>query len=354
MKAPSTASRVILVLVATLLLALSATLAWGVVLDYQARGLVPNGVTVVGHDLSGMTEAQARTAIEEAVSAPMMRPVTITGDNKTWTLNPQSIVTIDVDSMVASAYSPRRAATLVQRLNSQLTSATLPADIQPAYSVDASAIAGWVGQTATEVNRKPVDATRTLKKGYKFKIKKSVKGARVDQADAVEQISKALTADAALASADRVVTLPVRVIKPKVHESSFKNGLIVSLAQCRIYLYKGAKLVKTYSCAPGRPAFPTPTGDFKIVRKQRFAPWINPGSDWAKSMPAMIPGGPSNPMGTTKIGIDYPGVFMHGVPASEYGSIGTHASHGCMRMMPSAVLDLYGRVKVGDPVYIRP
>ena len=48
MKAPSIASRIILVLVATLLLALSATLAWGVVLDYQARGVVPAGVTVVG------------------------------------------------------------------------------------------------------------------------------------------------------------------------------------------------------------------------------------------------------------------------------------------------------------------
>jgi lipoprotein-anchoring transpeptidase ErfK/SrfK len=58
-------------------------------------------------------------------------------------------------------------------------------------------------------------------------------------------------------------------------------------------------------------------------------------------------------MGTTKIGINYPGVFMHGVPPGEYGSIGTAASHGCMRMMPSAVLDLYGRVKIGDPVFIR-
>ena len=59
-------------------------------------------------------------------------------------------------------------------------------------------------------------------------------------------------------------------------------------------------------------------------------------------------------MGVTKIGINYSGVFFHGVPASEYSSIGTHASHGCMRMMPATVLDLFGRVKVGDPVYIRP
>lgn len=353
MKAPSTASRIVLVLVSTLLLVLSASLAWGVVLDYQARGIVPKGVTVVGVDLTGKTEAQARIAIEEAVSAPMFTPVTITGDKKTWTLDPKGIVTVDVDSMIAGAYSPRRTATLVTRLNSQLTGAALPADIKPAYSVDASAIASWVKQTTSEVNRKPVDATRTIK-GYKFKITPSVSGARVNQATAAKRITEALSADAALASTTRTVALPIRVVKPKVVKSDFKTGIIVSLAQCRIYLYKADKLVKTYSCAPGRAAFPTPTGDFKINRKARNAPWINPGSDWAKSMPAMIPGGPNNPMGATKIGIDYSGVFMHGVPASEYSSIGTHASHGCMRMMPSAVLDLFGRVEINDPVFIRP
>jgi lipoprotein-anchoring transpeptidase ErfK/SrfK len=58
-------------------------------------------------------------------------------------------------------------------------------------------------------------------------------------------------------------------------------------------------------------------------------------------------------MGVRKIGINYPGVFFHGIPASEYSSIGTHASHGCMRMLPSSIHDLYPRVKLGDPVYIR-
>ena len=58
-------------------------------------------------------------------------------------------------------------------------------------------------------------------------------------------------------------------------------------------------------------------------------------------------------MGVRKIGINYSGVFMHGIPASEYSSIGTAASHGCMRMMPSDVADLFNRVKIGTPVYIR-
>jgi L,D-transpeptidase ErfK/SrfK len=202
------------------------------------------------------------------------------------------------------------------------------------------------------VNRKPVDATREIV-DYKFDVTTSTPGATVDQAAAVERISRALSSDAALASASRVVTLPIGYAQPKVTESSFKKAIIVSLPDCKIRLYDGVKLVKTYRCAPGMAAFPTPTGDFEVVTKLANAPWYNPGSAWAAGMPDSIPAGPNNPMGIRKIGINVSGVFMHGIPASEYSSIGTHASHGCMRMMPDDVMDLFNRVTIGTPVYIR-
>lgn len=354
MKAKRIAGIIGVVFGALLLLALSAGLAWGVVSDYQQRGLVPEGVTVAGHDISGMTEAQARQTIAQAVSSPMMSPVTVNGDGKSWVFSPKGIVAIDIDSMVDEAYSTRRSATLVARIDSQYRGTPLTNEVKPLYSIDATAISGWVAQTSQQINRKPVNATRTLAKKYKFKVTPSVYGATVDQATTAQTIAHALTAEQALSqTASRSVEMSVTSQKPKVVESSFKNGLIVSLSRCRIYLYKGDKLVKSYSCAPGRPGYPTPTGDFKIDSKLRYAPWINPGAAWAASMPPYIAPGPYNPMGVTKIGINYAGVFMHGVPPGEFGSIGTHASHGCMRMMPSAVLDLYNRVKLGDPVYIR-
>ena len=352
MKARRIASRILIVLVSTLMLVLSATLAWGAVLDFQARGLVPKGVTIVGHDLGGMTEGQARDAIENAVSTPLMRPVTVTGDNKTWTLDPKGIVVVDADLMLNEAYSPRRNATFVTRITHQLRGESLPADIKPAYTVDSGAITAWVATTSAQIARKPVNATRTLVK-YGFKITPEVWGARVNQPRAVLKIASALTAEAALATASREVTLPVFFTKPKYLRSSFKTAIVVSLDQTKIFLYDGAKLIKTYRCAPGQPDWPTPRGDFKIETKQANAPWINPHAAWSASMPAIIPAGPSNPMGVRKIGINYPGVYFHGVPAGEYGSIGSHASHGCMRMLPSQVLDLYGRVHLGDPVFIR-
>lgn len=352
MKARSLTSRILIVLGATLALMLSAGLAWATVNDYQVHGLVPKGVSIAGRDLSGMTEAQVRQTIDSVVSAPMLQPITITGDKRTWTLYPKDFVTIDTNAMVNDAYSTRRVATFVARLDSELRGTPLPKDVKPAYSVATTAVAAWVAQISAQVDRRPVDSTRTIN-GYKFKITPAVYGAKVNQKSCVLAIGNALTAETALAKTNRAVALYIKPIKPKVLPSSFKTAIIVSLAQCRIYLYNGAKLVKSYSCAPGRPGYPTPQGDFVIDSKQRYAPWINPGAAWAKSMPAVIPGGPDNPMGTTKIGINYSGVFMHGVPPGEFGSIGTHASHGCMRMMPSAVLDLYHRVNIGDPVYIR-
>lgn len=352
MKAPSVASRILLVLLATLLLLASASLAWGVVVDYQSRGLVPIGVSVVGHDLGGMTEEQARATIQDAVSSPMLRPVTISGDNKTWTLDPKGIVAIDTDAMLAEAYVPRRTAPLLKRLDSQLAGAPLPADVKPIYSVDTTVVSTWVAQAAAQVDRKPVNATRKIDK-YKFKFTPSAPGATLDQTAAVALVAQMLSADAALSSASRDATMPIIMARPKVTEASFKKAIIVSLPECKIRLYDGTKLVKTYPCAPGRAAFPTPQGDFVVESRLANASWYNPGSDWAKGMPASIGPGPSNPMGVRKIGINVSGIFMHGIPASEYSSIGTHASHGCMRMMPSDVLDLFDRVKIGMPVYIR-
>jgi len=256
--------------------------------------------------------------------------------------------------MLSKAYLPRRSSTFTQRIDSAVQGTPISAEVKPEYSIDTSAVATWVNQAAVQVDRRPKDATRKIVKNkYKFKFTREVYGARTDRAGSAQAIANALTADAALATESRVVTLPITSLKPKVVQAGFKTAIIVSLPKCKIYLYKGAKLVKSYSCAPGRPGFPTPQGDFKIDTKLHNAPWINPGTAWAKGMPASIGPGPSNPMGVHKIGINYSGVFMHGVPSGEFDSIGTHASHGCMRMMPSAVKDLFGRVHVGDPVFIR-
>ena len=104
--------------------------------------------------------------------------------------------------------------------------------------------------------------------------------------------------------------------------------------------------------ATGQPAYPTPTGTYSIVNMQKDPTWLPPNSDWAKDAQP-IPPGTENPLGTRWMGTSAPGVGMHGVPPSEDGSIGTYASHGCIRMHNWDAVDLFDRVVIGMPVIIR-
>src|SRR5207253_10236621 len=71
---------------------------------------------------------------------------------------------------------------------------------------------------------------------------------------------------------------------------------------------------------------------------------------WGKNEPAMIPPGPDNPLGTRALDLSAPGIRIHGTP--DDASIGTHASHGCIRMHIPDSEDLFGRVDIGTPVII--
>jgi lipoprotein-anchoring transpeptidase ErfK/SrfK len=87
-----------------------------------------------------------------------------------------------------------------------------------------------------------------------------------------------------------------------------------------------------------------------VVVMAKNPTWIPPDSPWAKGLEP-IPPGDGNPLGTRWIGTSAPGVGIHGTPADW--SIGTHASHGCIRMHVWEVEKLYDYVKVGMPVVIR-
>jgi lipoprotein-anchoring transpeptidase ErfK/SrfK len=143
---------------------------------------------------------------------------------------------------------------------------------------------------------------------------------------------------------------PDGIVGPRV-VGALTGRIVVDLSECRLYLYKDGKLVKTYSVAVGQPAYPTPTGDYYIVTMVKNPTWIPPDSPWARGLEP-IPPGPGNPVGTRWIGTSARGVGIHGTPA-DY-SIGTHASHGCIRMHMWDVEDLFGRIAVGVPVTIRP
>jgi lipoprotein-anchoring transpeptidase ErfK/SrfK len=134
--------------------------------------------------------------------------------------------------------------------------------------------------------------------------------------------------------------------------NALAGQIVVDIGSLRLYLYRDGTLVRSYPVATGQPAWPTPTGSFAIVNMQMDPTWLPPNSDWAKDAKP-IPPGSENPLGTRWMGTSAPGVGIHGVPPSEDSSIGTYASHGCIRMHNWDAVDLFGRVVVGMPVIIR-
>jgi lipoprotein-anchoring transpeptidase ErfK/SrfK len=132
--------------------------------------------------------------------------------------------------------------------------------------------------------------------------------------------------------------------------SALSGQIIVDLGDLRLYLYRDGKLVKSYAVAAGQPKYPTPTGTYAVVNMKKDPTWLPPNSDWAKDAKP-IPPGVDNPLGTRWIGTSAPGVGIHGTP--DDASIGSYASHGCIRMHIWDVEDLFERVAIGMPVIIR-
>ena len=87
-----------------------------------------------------------------------------------------------------------------------------------------------------------------------------------------------------------------------------------------------------------------------MIEKQKNPTWFPPDSPWAAGL-GPVPPGVSNPLGTRWIGTSAPAIGMHGTPQS--GSIGSRASHGCIRMYIHDAERLYELVDIGTPVYIR-
>jgi lipoprotein-anchoring transpeptidase ErfK/SrfK len=116
------------------------------------------------------------------------------------------------------------------------------------------------------------------------------------------------------------------------------------------------KRVRRYPIAVGMVGLETPPGLFEVLHKDRTPDYTYPDSDWVRELgvtPAtVIPwDDPNNPVAPRWIGIsDDEGIGIHGTSHPE--TLGTQASHGCIRLAPGNVIELYRLVKRGTPCFI--
>jgi len=327
-------------------------LASGVYAYDAGRGdTIPKGVKVGGVDVGGLSPAAANSKLQAVYLDGLERPIKVHWDRATWTLGPREArIKANIGAMVDAAVAYKDDGNILSRTTRRLTGGKLEKNLQPDVSYSKAAIVRMLDKIRKGVNRKPQDA-KVAFSATGFQRVKAKTGLTVDASRLHREIRAAIVSP----SASRRFIAQTAKVKPKVSNkelaTSYDTVLIVDRANFKLRLYKNLKLAKTYGVAIGAIGYDTPRGLYHIQNKAVNPAWTVPTSGWAGDLAGqVIPGGtPQNPLKARWLGI-YDGAGIHGTDAA--GSIGSAASHGCVRMLIPDVIELYDRVPVGAPIYI--
>jgi lipoprotein-anchoring transpeptidase ErfK/SrfK len=287
--------------------------------------LIAPGVTVSGVRVGGLSAEPARARVERA----FVRPVTISTPDGHVAVTPAQL---GASSAIATAVSSALAATAGSEI-------VLPTRLSNAR------VAAVVDRLAHRYDRAAVDArlTGATTSGPEFDPARA--GTAVDTKAMRSQLVAALES-----ARSRSVKLVEHPVAARRTAASFGPVIVVDRAANTLTLYRGTKVVRRFPVATGQAIYPTPAGMWHIMDKQLDPWWYPPTYDaWAKGLKP-VPPGPSNPLGTRWMGLNAPGVGIHGTDAPS--SIGYSASHGCIRMQVPDAEWLFERVSVGTPVVI--
>ena len=343
----------IALITAALLVVLAAgsvgALAWA---DGSAAEQLPAGTRVGGVDVGGMTREEAIAHAQTRVQSAIARPTFVQLGEKRYTLTPaEAGVRIDVGTAVERAYVEGREGSFISRGWRKITGAKLAQNVPVDAVADRLKVRRFVEGIAKEQSRKAVDAALNITL-TSVSVSRSKPGRRLAARDAlVARLMRRLT------SSTDERTLRARTVKvpAKVNANSVWAAQPVAVTVARdgkqARVFRRGDLVKTYTVAVGSAEFPTPTGQFVVQSMQKNPAWNVPQSEWAGDLAGeTIPGGdPRNPLVARWIGFNG-SVGFHGTASS--GSLGTAASHGCIRMAPADVIDLFQRVNTGTPVLV--
>jgi lipoprotein-anchoring transpeptidase ErfK/SrfK len=284
-----------------------------------ARGVLVNGVLV-----GGLTSEPARARLREAAARPLM--LSFAGER--WRVQPRALdMTAAVDAAVSNA--------LLARADEKLSLGV---------RVPLVSLSRYVDRLARRLDRPARNARFVgLVRG---------RPALSPERTGISVRTRA-TARAIAAALERGSRRPVRVRVdrplPRVTRKSFGPIIVIDRGSNTLQLYSGVKKWRLFRVATGSPYYPTPSGTWRIVVKQRYPWWYPPASDWARGL-SPVPPGPGNPLGTRWMGLSAYAVGIHGTP--DAASIGYSASHGCIRMSVPEAEWLFERVRIGTPVVV--
>ena len=131
----------------------------------------------------------------------------------------------------------------------------------------------------------------------------------------------------------------------------FPAPITINIPQRLLFFMDAAGSIAAYPIGLGRPSWPTFVGPFRVALLEVNPVWDVPPSiqdemlRLGKPVVTQVRPGPDNPLGAYWIGLDRSGYGIHGTnaPASIYH----FQTHGCIRLHPEDIGQLFGRVSVG-------
>ncbi len=145
------------------------------------------------------------------------------------------------------------------------------------------------------------------------------------------------------------ITIPTLNILPDAPH----QGVVINLAEMRLYYFKNSNTEPlTFPIGIGRDGLKTPLGVTSVMRKKEGPTWT-PTDRMRKedpTLPAFVPPGADNPMGSHALYLGFPTIAIHGTN-KPYG-IGRRVSSGCIRMFPEDITQIYNMVPVGTKVTV--
>lgn len=335
-------------LIAALLLVVVVGGAWAY--DSSRKDKIADGVTIGGVDVGGLDEDEATALVHRKLVAPLRSSLKVSFDGESWKLTGEQLkIRADIDAAVAEALEDSQEGGLPGRLVRYVSGGEVDESIAPEVAYSVPAVNRFVRRVAEEINREPQNADVEAS-GDSLTVVAGKNGRKLRD----NLLEKDLKAAVLNANAPHTIVAKVHPIEPEVTKqevaAEYPSYLTLDRSTFTLRLWKHLKLAKTYTVAVGMEGLETPEGLYQIEAMEENPVWNVPESDWAGSLAGQtIPPGPSNPIKARWMAI-FEGAGIHGT--EETSSLGSAASHGCVRMSIPDVEELYDQVEVGTPIFI--
>ncbi|MGH2749772.1 MAG: L,D-transpeptidase family protein [Actinomycetota bacterium] len=308
---------------------------------YEGRFLP--GTSVAGLEVAGMTSDEALKAVKAEIGPQLDRKITISHHGRKWTTTPRKLGAHgNARSTVEAAMRASEQTSFVDKVGMRFLDDRLDFRREVAITYPGKGARALVKKIAGKVDAEPVDAAVDYSSGW-VELTKERTGTTVNTDKTFKSLRKALR------GGGERVEVAYKATKPEVTRDDFRQVLLVRHGERKLYLYEDGKISRSWTVAVGEPAYPTPTGVYSVTELRYMPTWINPAPDgWGKDMPLEIGPGPDNPLGVRAINWSAPAIRFHGTV--NLASLGTAASHGCVRMSNPDAIELYDIIEVGASI----